>query len=269
MTISDIPPNAAERPPGPWDLAAAAAPPTAQPKQPSPGSQLAWSLLSTVLLAAWLAWQFGWMFAVAGVLGVLVHELGHLAAINALGCGPGRIHIIPFFGGAASMSRAPDSEFKSVLIALAGPVCGLIATGPFFLLFAITGAPVWLNGAFFVAAINLLNLAPAPPLDGAKALGPVLAWVHPWLERVALALVGGAVVLWAVPRGGYLLALVAGLGVVQALLGKAFRAPARAMDPGEWSAAAGLCLGAVALCLATTFAATQGDPLGFVQRLGL
>jgi Zn-dependent protease len=270
VTLTDTTPGEAERPRGPWDdpLPAPATEPPIAPRRSTPGAEIAWALASTALLAGWLTWQLGWVFGVAGVLGVLVHEFGHLAAINALGCGPGRILIIPFFGGAATMTRAPDTEFKSVLIALAGPVAGLIATSPFFLLFAFTGDQRWLGGAFFVAVINLFNLAPAPPLDGAKALGPVLAWIHPWLERGVLILIGAVVVIWAVPRGSYILAVVAGLSLLRAAMGKAFRAPARRMTRTEWASAAGLCVAAVGLCLATTFAATIDDPL-IAAHLGL
>jgi hypothetical protein len=99
-------------------------------------------------------------------------------------------------------------------------------------------------------------------------LGPVLAWIHPWLERGVLILIGAVVVIWAVPRGSYILAVVAGLSLLRAAMGKAFRAPARRMTRTEWASAAGLCVAAVGLCLATTFAATIDDPL-IAAHLGL
>ena len=37
--------------------------------------------------------------AVAGMIGLFVHEGGHMLVINALGCGPSRLRIIPFLGG--------------------------------------------------------------------------------------------------------------------------------------------------------------------------
>ena len=273
MTFSDSLPSEAGRPRGPWDDPTPAEAPKAAPKPPAQGSQLAWGLVSTALLAAWLTWQFGWVFAVAGVLGVFVHEFGHLMVINALGCGPSRIVIIPFFGGAATMARSPDTEFKGVLIALAGPVAGLIAMAPFVLLHVVTGEPIWLRGALFVAAINLFNLIPAPPLDGAKALGPVLAWIHPWLERGVMVLIGAAVVAWAAPRGSYMLALLAGVFVLRAVQGKAFRPPALRMSLGQWGSAAGLYAAAVALCAgaaaASALAVNWQNPLGYIHHLGI
>jgi Zn-dependent protease len=234
---------------------------TASPaRQPSSGSQLVWNLISTALLAAWIGWQMGWVWALAGVTGVFVHEFGHVLAMNALGSGPGRIMIVPFMGGAAVPRRAPLTEFRGVLISLAGPVFGLVAMAPFFLAYAWTGQRAWLGGAFFVSVINLLNLLPAPPLDGSKAIGPALAWVHPWLERGALVLVGGAAALWAFGHGQVLIALFVGLGTIGALRRGRLRASGRELNSGEWLASVGLYLGALALCLVAVALSLGSDP---------
>ena len=216
----------------------------------APGQSLAGAVISSLLLAAWIGWQMGWVWALAGVFGVLVHELGHLALINALGCGPGRIHFIPFLGGAATMKRAPDTEFKGVLIALAGPVIGLLAAIPFVLLYQNTGQHMWLGGVFFIGMINLINLAPAPPLDGSKALGPALARIHPWLERGALFLVALAAVAWAIWTHSYLFGLFVGLSTFGVLRAKtALRPEAARLTLVQWLASVGMWLVALAFCL--------------------
>jgi Zn-dependent protease len=249
----------------PWANPPPPAPPA--PPAPAPPSSLAWNLVSTALLFLWLAWQMGWIWAVAGVFGVFVHEFGHVLAINAAGSGPSTIRIIPFFGGAATVPRPPDSDFKSVLISLAGPAFGLLATIPFF----IAGAhdPRWLGGAVFIAGLNLLNLIPAPPLDGAKALGPILARVHPLLERAALLAVGLAAVGWTLSRGSLLLPIFIGLSVVASLRARRLRAPARPLAVGEWLAGLGLYLGAAGLCAGALFLALSGANLaGQLRSLG-
>ena len=246
---------------GPWGAVmaepgdeAAQAPPPPQPPR-SALSAFGWGLVSTAVLALFLGLQWGWICAAAGVLGVLVHELGHLVAINGLGCGPGRIQIIPFFGGAATMRRAPDTEFKSVLIALAGPVAGLIAAAPFWLLYATSGQTDWLKGVLFVGGLNLLNLAPAPPLDGAKALGPILAWIHPAVERSVMILLGALGVYAAVRLSQPIIAVFVGLGVAQAVMGRAPRAPALRMSVGQWLLSLALWVFAFALCAGVTWSA--------------
>jgi Zn-dependent protease len=246
--------------------------PPARP-EPSPAAQIGWAIASTALLALWLGWRMGWIWAVAGVVGVFVHEYGHVLAINALGCGPGRIHIVPFLGGAATMKRAPTSEFKGVLIALAGPVFGLLAAVPFFALASATGDNRWLGGAFFIAVIGLINLAPAPPLDGSKALGPALARIHPWVERAALVLVGAAAVVWGLATHNTLFAIFVGIGVLGSLRAGALRPPAEPLSLAEWLASVGLWAIALALCLAVIILASGHAGITGLQdllaRLGL
>ncbi|HUZ14047.1 MAG TPA: site-2 protease family protein [Caulobacteraceae bacterium] len=247
---------------GPRPDAPAPADPAAAPPR-SMWREIAWGALSTALLAAFVGWQLGWLAAVAIVAGVFVHEFGHVLVINWAGCGPSSIRIIPFLGGAATMKKAPESEFKAVLIALAGPAAGLAAALPFFALAAATQQRAWLAGAFFVGVLNLVNLAPAPPLDGAKALGPVLARLHPALERAALVLVGALAVVWGVARGSYIFAVFVGLSVVGAAMSRNLRAPARPLGWPQWGASLGLYGAVLALAIAVVLLSLGGAP----QRL--
>jgi Zn-dependent protease len=217
------------------------------PKPPSRLTTFVWGLISTLLLAAWISWQLGWLWGLSAVAGVFVHEFGHVLVINWAGSGPSRIRIIPFFGGAATMERPPDTELKGVVIALAGPVFGLVAALPFFGLAAWTGEPAWLTGAVVISGFNLLNLAPAPPLDGSKALGPVLAKIHPLLERAALLVVGLAAIAWTFSRGSWLVPLFIGLSVFASLRAAQLRPSSRPLTWSEW--AIGLALYGVALSL--------------------
>jgi Zn-dependent protease len=257
---------------GPWtdppaaEAATTQAPP--KPAEPSLLQQLLWGGVSTLLLAAWIGWQMGWLAAVALVSGVFVHEFGHVLVINWAGSGPSRIRIIPFFGGAATMARPPDTEVKGVLISLAGPVFGLLATLPFFGLAAWSGEPAWEVGAFVIAGFNLLNLAPAPPLDGSKALGPVLARIHPMLERTALLVVGLLAVAWTLSRGSLLAPLFIGLSVFASFRAARLRPEAQPLTWAEWGLGLALYALALALCsgvawLAATGAGINGDFFSF------
>ncbi len=253
------PPAAAgpETPLGPWSKAeaewAAANPPleaaAAVGAPRSPVTEIGWAIVSTLLLAAWFGWQMGWIWALAGVVGVFVHEFGHMMVINAMGFGPSRLRIIPFLGGAATMARPPDAEFKGVIIALAGPVFGLVAAIPFFIAAYETHDNAWLGGAFLIGLLNLINLAPAPPLDGSKALGPALARIHPMVERGALILVGAAAVYWAVKTQNWLFGIFVGIATLGAFRTGVFRAAARPLTVVEWLASVALWLSALGLCV--------------------
>ncbi|MGX1691639.1 metalloprotease [Brevundimonas naejangsanensis] len=222
-TDNTLPPGG--RRPGPWDARpeeTAPAPAREAPRysarhetpQEDKGQHPVWAVVSTLLMAGFLWFLTGsWVVAGAVLFGLFVHEYGHVLAMNRVGMGPARIYIIPFLGGLAKGQRAPKSEWHGVLVSLAGPAFGLLAMIPFVAAGLAMTSPEWLMGAFFIAMINLLNLLPAPPLDGSKALGPVLTRVHPRLEQVALLAVGGLAVWWGLSTGRLILAVFLGLAV--------------------------------------------------------
>jgi len=254
----------------PWGTADAIGTAPATPaRAPSAMSEWVWGLISTLLLAGWIAIWAGPLGAVALVGGVFVHEFGHLLVINWAGAGPSRIRIIPFFGGAATMSRVPDSDFKGVLIALAGPAFGLIAALPFWGLALATGQRAWLAGAFYVGALNLINLAPAAPLDGAKAFGPVLGRIHPQLERAALVVIALVALAWAISRGSFLFAAVIAFGALRAFAAGSMRPQARPLTPVEWLASVALYALVIAACVAVTVAGADAASIHLIiPRLG-
>lgn len=240
---------------GPWGTSADApsTAPSAEGAAPEPvnkGQNPVWAVVSTALLAGLLWWLMGWVYALAGIVGLLVHEYGHVLAMNRLGMGPARIYIIPFLGGAARGARPARTEWIGVLVSLAGPAFGLVAAIPFFIAWAATRDEVWLHGAWFIAVINFLNLAPAPPLDGSRALGPVLARIHPLLEKAALLAVGVLVVLWGIDRGAYILAAFLGLGVISHLGRGAWRPNAAPLSWPQAGSSLGLFLVTGAACAA-------------------
>lgn len=221
----------------------------ARPDQPNTAGDIVWGVVSTLLLAVWIGWTAGPMYALGAIFGLFVHEYGHVLAINRAGMGPGRIHIIPFLGGAATSKRGPDSDFTGALVAVAGPAFGMLAVLPFLAIAHIAGQKAWLEAAFAISIINLLNLVPAPPLDGSKVLGPVLAKVHPVLERVVLIAIGAAAILWAINRGSYIFAAFVGLSVIMSAGRADLRPPARPLQGREPLGLVAFYLGSVGICL--------------------
>jgi Zn-dependent protease len=220
------------------------------------GHHPAWALISTALLAGFIWYVSGsWVVAAAAIFGLLVHEYGHVLAMNRLGMGPARIYIVPFLGGVARSQRLPESEWHGVLVSLAGPLFGTLATVPFFVGWWLTGAPAWLVGAFAIAMINLVNLAPAPPLDGSKALGPVLAKIHPLLEKAAMVLVGVVVVVWGFTNGSYIFAGFLTLALIGHLRRGAWRPEGRPLTGAEVGLSVGLFVITAAICAAAAMAA--------------
>ncbi|MDP3401535.1 MAG: peptidase M50 [Brevundimonas sp.] len=251
-----LPPTRPTRPgpnAGPWGSAPTARAPSPETRvAPAPedkGQPLVWSVLSTLLLGGLIWWISGsWVIAVAAIWGLFVHEYGHVLAMNRLGMGPAKIYIIPFLGGMAKGQRMPKSEWDGVLVSLAGPAFGLLAAIPLFAGFIITGQGEWLLGAAIIALINLVNLAPAPPLDGSKALGPVLARIHPNVERGAMVLVGALVVIWGLTTGRFILAAFLAIALIGHLRRGAWRPEGRPLTGREAGQSVGLFLAAAVAC---------------------
>jgi Zn-dependent protease len=216
----------------------------------SPAQEALWNIISTLILAVWLAVGAGWPWAVGAVVGVFVHEYGHVLAMDGLGLGPAKMRIIPFLGGAATPAIAPETEFKDVLVSLAGPSFGLLAVLPFYAAAGITRNSVWLEAALPVAVINLLNLIPAPPLDGSRALGPVLARIHPQVERGVLVLVGAGAVWWCLQHRNFLIAVFIAISVYGALSRPTVRPFALKLTGLQQGLSLLLYLAVAALCVA-------------------
>lgn len=255
------------RPPGPWDprpdqdASARSAPvetrPAAAAEAPlDKGQNPVWAVISTLLLGGFIWWISGsWVIAVAAIWGLFVHEYGHVLAMNRLGMGPAKIYIIPFLGGAAKGQRMPKSEWDGVLVSLAGPGFGLLAAIPLFAGFIATGQGEWLLGAAVIALINLVNLAPAPPLDGSRALGPVLARIHPNVERGAMVLIGALIVFWGLTTGRFILAAFLALALIGHLRRGAWRPEGRPLTGREAGQSVGLFLAAAVACAGVGIAA--------------
>ncbi|HYD27843.1 metalloprotease [Brevundimonas sp.] len=266
------------RPPGPWDprpddlTPAPAVPERVRGAEPplDKGQHPVWAVVSTLLLGGFIWWVTGsWVIAVAAIWGLLVHEYGHVLAMNHLGMGPARIYIIPFLGGVAKSQRLPQSEWHGVLVSLAGPAFGLLAAIPFFAGFVATGNGLWLQGVFAIALINLVNLAPAPPLDGSKALGPVLARIHPMVEKAAMVLVGVVVVLWGVTNGSYIFAAFLALALIGHLRRGAWRPDGRPLTWNESARSVALFALTAAACAGVALAALMPVTGSLAEALAL
>lgn len=249
------------RPRGPWDREPVVAPTSpvrskgpvrgrtpASPREDK-GQGIGWAILSTALLGGFI-WVISgqWVIAVAIVFGVFVHEYGHVLAMNRYGMGPAKLYIVPFFGGLAKGQRAAASEWHGVLVSLAGPAVGLLAAAPFFVLYGVLGGNAWLIGAAAIAALNLVNLAPAPPLDGSKALGPVLARIHPKLEQGAMILIGALIVYWGFSTGRWILAVFLCIALIGHLKRGAWRPEGRRLSARESWSSVGLFVATAAAC---------------------
>lgn len=151
----------------------------ANTREPSLIIGVMWTLLSGLVSFAAYALLLGWQFGLGMIGLLLVHEMGHFVVIRAKGLPAGLPIFIPLVGAFVTMRRTPQSVRDEAEIALAGPLAGTI--GGVVCLFAYwrTGQHVLLPLAFYSFYLNLLNLIPVGPLDGARVTAAISKWIWP------------------------------------------------------------------------------------------
>jgi Zn-dependent protease len=144
------------------------------------------------------AWQ-----SVGILVGVLAfHELGHYVTMRCFGYRNLRMFFIPFFGAAVSGQHYDIAGWKKVLVALAGPLPGILIGVPLGVAGLILRERTLVEVALLMLILNGFNLLPFLPLDGGWVVHAVLFVRHPLLDVVfrlvaALCILGLAALLKA------------------------------------------------------------------------
>lgn len=144
-----------------------------------------WSAVAVaaVMLVAWHRQPELALEAVACYFGlILLHEMGHAAMAQRLGCRATDIHLSALHG--LCTCDSPETTREDALVAWGGVLAQLAVALP---LLALDQVPGFVSGPFagipiavfgyYSVALVVFNLIPKPPLDGAKAwkLLPILA----------------------------------------------------------------------------------------------
>lgn len=126
---------------------------------------------STLVVSLVLFWALGLLIFDASHLALLVvvlliHEAGHLIAMRGFGYRDLRMMFIPLFGAAAIGKKTQAPSWQRAIIALAGPVPGiLLGTAMFTVWLYWDFQLVFYAGNLFLI-LNQFNLLPIFPLDG-------------------------------------------------------------------------------------------------------
>lgn len=198
-----------------------------------------WLLLISVLLFVVMQQQVVgstglWIAALMIVL--LVHEAGHALTMRAFGYRDLKMFFIPFFGAAASGVKHDASAWQRALVALMGPLPGLV-----FALIGILFAPF--DGDLFSTIVvlalylNAFNLLPFGGLDGGRYLDitvfarwPVARQIVGHLGGLALAWIGWQLEAWLLLAWGVWTFITAG---TQRILGLTRARLREHLEPGE------------------------------------
>src|SRR3989475_4451496 len=136
------------------------------------------TILSLIVSFGGYALVFGPWFAVALVVMILVHEMGHVVEIRRQGMQATAPIFIPFLGAAIFQRSHPTDALKQAQIGIAGPIAGTIGATAAFALYGSTHIEVFLLAAWLGFFLNLFNLIPVWQLDGAWIVAPVSKWVQ-------------------------------------------------------------------------------------------
>ena len=110
-----------------------------------------------------------------GMLALLLHETGHLLTARGLGYRVRSLELWPF-GAALSVDLSTGSR-GALPVALAGPLCSMAAAAMSLLLLRLLPRTEGVMEPFFCMNLSLaaVNLLPAEPLDGGRALASLLS----------------------------------------------------------------------------------------------
>lgn len=177
-------------------------------KQGGLWAALALLIVSVALFLGMGAVNKDWKFVLMILPILFVHESGHWLAMKAFGYRNMRMFFIPFFGAAVSGRAFNVEGWKKSVVALAGPVPGVIAGVVLGLVGLATKSPLMSDVALLTLIVNGLNLLPIIPLDGGQNLQTLVFSRHPVMDVVFRGLAAaGLLGLFLVLGDRFLLAI--------------------------------------------------------------
>ncbi len=170
----------------------------------APPKRVQWGLFGFSVALFMLAGAAIWNveIALAILVVVLIHELGHFLAMRAFGYRNVHMLALPLVGGVAIGEDAEPAAARRAWMSLMGPLPGIVI-GWALLLVSMFGGLDWTDGWLFPLAlvflfINYLNVLPVPPLDGAHVVESLLPlrWARVQTVFVGVAALLGAWLAW-------------------------------------------------------------------------
>jgi Zn-dependent protease len=141
------------------------------------------------------AWLFTFEFALMLIACLVIHEYGHVRAMQYFGIKTKGIYLIPFVGGLAVSDDKITTRWQDVVISLMGPAFGLFTSVLGVVLYYATEMEIFAGVAVLSALLNLFNLLPILPLDGGHVLKSISFSMRSWVG-LSVCLLGVLFGLW-------------------------------------------------------------------------
>lgn len=128
-------------------------------------------------------------FAIGFGILLLIHELGHVLALQKLGKVAGGIYFLPFMGAFVTTKEEFHTENDYAYVKYLGPFMGTLGVLAILFAFLLTSDPKLLRLVFSGAVLNLINMIPLTFLDGYGVLKGVIKHVE-WVGFLTLIILG-------------------------------------------------------------------------------
>ena len=167
-------------------------------------------ILSLILFAAVGIYRWRWQTVITIIVVLFFHEAGHYAAMRCFGYRNVRMFFIPGLGAAVSGHARFMPGYKRVIVALMGPVPGIVAGAICWYIGYRTGTAWWNLAAAVLVLLNGFNLAPILPFDGGRVVDDTIFCRDPWL-RAGFSVIAGMLLMFLSFWDGTVLFLLLGL----------------------------------------------------------
>lgn len=157
------------------------------------------------------AFLFTWKFALLVLIAIGFHESGHVWAMKKMGIKTKGFYFVPFLGGAAIAEDQYKTHGQQAFIAIMGPVWGFLLAVATYVVYLVTGNPLFAAVASWMALVNLFNLLPVNPLDGGQILRTITFSIHSTVGLIFLgfSLLAGIVIGFKLKIGLFAIILIA------------------------------------------------------------
>ncbi|OFZ18330.1 MAG: hypothetical protein A2X94_12305 [Bdellovibrionales bacterium GWB1_55_8] len=143
---------------------------------------------------------WGFIFAIALLVSVAIHEFGHVLVAQAHGVRVRGITLM-MLGGMSEMEEMPEKPYAEFKLSIIGPIVSFAIAGLLFFLRSLTSSGELVLFTSWLGTVNLVlaifNLVPAFPLDGGRALRSVLSARQGKLRGTQVAVAISKSLAWA------------------------------------------------------------------------
>ncbi len=180
------------------------------------GNRSSLLVLSLIVFAAVAIYRWRWQTVITIVAVLFFHEAGHYAAMRWFGYRNVKMFFVPGLGAAVAGYARFMPGYKRVIVALMGPVPGIIVGALCWYIGYRAESAVWNLAAAMLVLLNGFNLVPIVPFDGGRVVDDTIFCRDPWL-RAGFGVIAGVLLMLASFWDGTLIFLLLGLIVLLAV----------------------------------------------------